>query len=234
MSILQQKTLLYAEDELITQAYYAVYFKNYFKTVYTADNGQQALDVYYDKKPDVLILDINMPLINGLDVCKRVRKEDTQTKIILLTSRIDKEAFLEAVELGLTTYLEKPVTKEHLIFSLNKLFNEKHKMKTATLWHEKEQLYYWNFLKRELFCADQLIRLSKNEKALLEMFIKTRHEKLNYQQIYEVVLTSENKHKDYSEGAIKALISGLRSKLPKNSIKNSYGLGYSLNLGKTS
>ena len=231
MIALKQKTVLYAEDELIIQAYYTPLFKHYFKTVYTADNGQQALDIYNEKRPDVLILDINMPLINGLSLCKKIRQEDSITKIILLTSRIDKETFLEAVELGLTTYLEKPVTKEHLVCALNKLFNKENTIKMVSLWHYNDQEYYWDIFKRELFCANLSIHLSKNEKNLLELLIKSKHEKITYEQIHEGVFLIENKQKDYKENSIKTLINGLRSKLPKDSIKNSYGLGYFLNIG---
>ena len=121
MNKLKQMSLLYAEDKLITQALYKRHFENHFKSVYTARNGHQALEIYNIIKPNVVILDINMPLINGLEVSRRIRKNDQQTRIILLTSRVDKEAFLEAVELDLTTYIEKPVTKEHLIHSLEAL-----------------------------------------------------------------------------------------------------------------
>ncbi|MFK5892682.1 MAG: response regulator transcription factor [Pseudomonadota bacterium] len=227
MKFLEQMTLLYAEDEIITQTLYTKYFKSYFKTVYTAENGQQAIEIYKNKKPDVVILDINMPLLSGLEVSKKIRKKDQHTKIILLTSRIDKEAFLEAVELGLTTYLEKPVTKERLIYSLNKLFDDDYKTESSILWHHNEQVFSWYFLNRELLCNRQIVHLTKKEKFLLELLVNSRHEKVTYQKIYEALWYDDN-HKEFSEASIKTLINGLRSKLPPKAIKNVYGLGYFL------
>jgi two-component system, OmpR family, response regulator VanR len=226
MKKLQKMTLLYAEDELITQTLYNNFFKSYFKAVYTANNGQQAYEMYQCKKPDVAILDINMPLMNGLDLSKKIREKDQKTKIILMTSRIDKEAFLKAVELGLTTYIEKPVTKDILIQSLKKLFDNN--SEDEVLWHHEHQIFRWNYFRRELLCNDTNVHLTKNEKSLLETLIKSKHHNVTYQAIFNAVW-SDNFDKDYNEASIKTLLTGLRKKLPPKAIKNVYGLGFFLN-----
>ena len=59
-------TLLYAEDEVETRKNYANYLKRYFKDIYVVENGQEALECYEKNSPEILLLDINMPLINGL------------------------------------------------------------------------------------------------------------------------------------------------------------------------
>lgn len=224
MKKLQDMVLLYAEDELITQMLYKQQFANHFKTIYTANDGQQALGLYYKIKPDVVILDINMPLIDGLQVCKKIRENDHYTKIILLTSRVDKQTLLDAVELGLTSYLDKPATKERIIEALNKLLDY-HKSGDTLVWREGSQEYRWYCSKRELFVEQEGIHLTKNEKALLELLITTKHKNLNYQQISDALYSPET-DKVLSDAAIKTLMCGLRSKLPENTIKNEYGLGY--------
>ena len=224
----QNMSLLYAEDEIVAQALYHEYLKQYFNTIYIAENGQKALDIYKQKKPDIIILDISMPILSGLDVCKIIRKNDKQTKIILLTALADKDTLLEAVEIGLTTYLEKPVKKEKLHQALQKLSDEFLDVKKILLYKVREQSYSWDSHKRELFCNSDIISLTKKEKALLELFITTHHDKVTYQQIYDFVWFDSHDFQDYSESSIKTLIKKLRSKLPADLIKNAYGLGYYL------
>jgi len=228
MQILKNLTLLYAEDETITQALYVRYFKDYFKTVLTAENGQQALDLYNSEKPDVVILDINMPILSGLEVSKRIRESDKETKVILFTARTDKEALLKAVELGLITYLEKPVSKEKLQQALKKISAEFKKAEPLMLWHIDGQNYSWDYVKRELSFDNKVLSLTKKEILLFELLLTTRQDKISNQIIYENVW--EDDEKEYSENAIKAVIKGLRAKLPPETIKNIYGLGYYLNI----
>ena len=228
IDVLKQKNVLYAEDDIVTQRLYKGYFEHYFENVYLAENGQQAIDLYNEKKPDIIFLDINMPVLNGLDVCKEIRKNDSNTKIILLTTRSDKEALLQAVELGLTTYLEKPVSKVRLKQVLIKLAADFKKTGKTLIRQHNDNSYIWNSVTRELFCNSNLIHLTKNEKLLLELFISSHHEKVSNEQIYSYVW-SDDLDKEFSELSIKALIKRLRNKLPPNSIINSYGLGYSFN-----
>ncbi len=221
-------SLLYAEDEMISRTLYEDYFKAYFKIIYVAKNGQEALDFYTEKRPDILILDINMPILNGLDVCKAVRAKDKKTKIIVLSARTDKEALLEAIELGLTTYLEKPLKKEQLEEALNKLAEELGKSTKVLLRQMDDNSYFWDTKKRELLLNSEIIALTKKEKLLLELLVNTHHDKITYQHIYDTVWFEDYNAEYYSELSIKSLIKKLRAKLPKNTIKNSYGLGYYL------
>ncbi|MDH5573826.1 MAG: response regulator transcription factor [Gammaproteobacteria bacterium] len=226
MDVLKKMTLLYAEDEATTLKLHAEYFTNYFGAVYTADNGKQALEVYNNKKPDVVVLDINMPIVNGIDVSKSIRKDDKLTQIILLTARVDTQTLIDAVELGLTTYLEKPVTSTPMIAALNKIasiFNERLVVK---LWRYNDQYFVWDKSKTELMHGESLIKLTKNEKKLLEILTNSKHRNVTDQQIFNAIWSDE---KEYCENTIKTIINSLRGKLPPNAIKNTYGIGYYLN-----
>jgi len=79
-------TLLYAEDDLQSRKNYAFVLEEYFSEVYLAEDGREALDIYHEKKPDVLLLDISMPFIDGLDVAKAVRTTNKDIPIIMLTA----------------------------------------------------------------------------------------------------------------------------------------------------
>ncbi|MBE9525505.1 MAG: response regulator [Proteobacteria bacterium] len=224
----QNRSVLYAEDDVVSRTLYADHLSHYFNTLFIAENGQQAIELYREKKPDIVILDINMPLLSGLDVSKIIRRNDKQTKIILLTARNDKEALLKAIELGLTTYLEKPVKREQLeqaLLKLSEQFDDKKKIK---LWNFDNQYYFWCQSKQELFFQSDIITLTKKEKLLLELLIFSNHDKVNYQQIYDAVWFEDNNAKNFSEVSIKSIIKKLRTKLPPDVIKNVYGLGYYL------
>jgi len=230
MDLLAEMTLLYAEDEELTQGLYQQYFSHYFKAIYLAKDGQQALELYETKKPDVVILDINMPKVNGLSVCKKIRQYDKNTKIILLTARSDKEALVEAIELGLTCYLEKPITRSQLKDALKKLIDSEYQENTIELWIDNSQKYTWHPLKHVLSCNGESIHLTKKEILLLSLLVKSNGRTVTYEKIYQSLWLDEDM--GFSVAAIKTLLKGLRTKLPPDAIKNSYGVGYFLEQSK--
>jgi len=225
---LKHKTLLYAEDDIVTQTLYKEYFEIFFETVYLAENGQQALEIYHDKSPDVICLDINMPIISGLQVCKNIRKKDNKIKIILLTCLTDKQTLFEAIELGLSSYLEKPISELKLKQALIKLSGQFKTQSKELICSENDQYYFWDKEKQQLLRDNEPIHLTKSEKRLLELLVTSQHHILDYQQIYNYVWF-DNMDQEYSERSIKSLIKRVRSKLPENIIMNSYGLGYFIN-----
>ncbi len=117
-------TLLYAEDDPQSRKNYAFVLEEYFSTVYLAEDGREALDLYHEKKPDVLLLDISMPFIDGLDVARAVREKNKDIPIIMLTAHDDKEKLLTAIPLGLSKYLLKPINHESLTQTVLKVIKE--------------------------------------------------------------------------------------------------------------
>lgn len=109
ISMLKKHSVMYVEDEPEIQRNIAEYLGNYFGEVHLASDGQEALDQYSTHRPDVLLLDINLPNIDGLTVAKKIRESDQNTEIVMLTAFTEKEKLLKAIELKLTKYLVKPV-----------------------------------------------------------------------------------------------------------------------------
>ncbi|MFK5987003.1 MAG: response regulator transcription factor [Pseudomonadota bacterium] len=223
MQSLKQKTLLYAEDNLVTQLLYKDFFSNYFKTVYAAKDGQEALNIYHQYQPDVIILDIYMPILSGLEVSKKIREYDHQSKIVLLTARTDKQAMIEAIELGLTAYIEKPVSEKKLQQVLQKTANDFNKSEKITLWYHEKQFFTWDSQNMELFHGNQVISLTKKEKSLLAALLISKQARLNYQQIYDIVWF-EKEDENYDENKITALMNSLQAKLPPQAVKEIYGI----------
>ena len=203
MDILSQLTLLYAEDEISTQQEYEEYFTSIFKRVRVADDGQQAIAIYNEIKPDVVILDINMPILSGLEVSKLIRIDDVKTKIILLTARGDKEALLEAIDIEVSSYLEKPVSRSKLQTALDKI-RDTVLDTSIKLWEESGHTYFWNPYQREVYKDEEIIVLTKSERLLMELLINS-DKSLTYQDIHMAVW-KDDFHKDLNESAIKTLI----------------------------
>jgi DNA-binding response OmpR family regulator len=227
MKNLKNKTLLYAEDEISVQEQYSLYFKNIFKEVYLVTNGEDALCLFEEKKPDVLILDINMPKINGIELTKKIKSINSKIPIILLTARSDKETLKTAIELNLLTYLEKPVSRNDLKEALNKLTKYFEDKNIINLWQVEDNFYYWNNNQKFLYINDKNIKLTKKETLFLNLLIE-KNSICTYQDIYEYIW--ENSDKQYNESTIKTLLSSLRLKLPINAIKSIYGIGYYIEL----
>jgi len=80
LSILKRHTILYVEDEPEIQANISEYLSNYFGTIHLASDGKEALAQYYKNRPDVLLLDINLPNTDGLSVAQEIRESDPVPK----------------------------------------------------------------------------------------------------------------------------------------------------------
>ena len=111
---LQNLTLLYAEDEEGIRKNIADSLSYYVKEVIEASNGVDAFELYSQRKPDIILSDIHMPILNGLEFVKKVRQEDKKIPIIMITAHTDKEYLLEAVELKMEKYIVKPIELEVL------------------------------------------------------------------------------------------------------------------------
>ena len=81
---MQRYNVLFIEDEKDIRDNYTKYLKRHFLNVYEAVDGEDGYRIYKDKKPEIMIVDINLPKLNGLDLVKKIRQEDQSVKIIML------------------------------------------------------------------------------------------------------------------------------------------------------
>ena len=114
--------ILFADDDLK----YALILKRFLEAegyeVYYAGNGRIALEQYPEVKPDLVLLDINMPEVNGYEVARTIRETDKQTLIFFLTDRTDKTDRLEGFKVRANDYLSKPFYPEELIARIHERF----------------------------------------------------------------------------------------------------------------
>ena len=121
--IMKPLKILFADDDLK----YALILKRFLEAegyeVYYAGNGRIALEQYPEVKPDLILLDINMPEVNGYEVARQIRETDKHTLIFFLTDRTDKTDRLEGFKVRANDYLSKPFYPEELIARIRERFD---------------------------------------------------------------------------------------------------------------
>lgn len=226
MNLLKSSSILYAEDESIIRLDVVQQLNKYFKTVIIAQNGEEALELYERHNPDVLMLDINMPKTNGLSVAKKIRKHDSIIPIIILTAYTEVNFLLDAIDLQLTRYIVKPLSRSKLhetMLIIEKILKEKYESKIITF-----QDYSWDKIKTILYKNKKIILLTHREQCLLQLLIENHQKTVSIEEIMAIVWRDKY-IEEISINVIKKLVSTLRKKLPNNSLKNVYGTGYILN-----
>lgn len=109
------KRILIVDDEVdIASSIQYVLKQEGFQTV-LAHDGNKAMDVITQEKPDLIILDLMMPGIDGYEVCRRVRSADQKTPILMLTARTSEIDTVVGLELGANDYISKPVRLRELV-----------------------------------------------------------------------------------------------------------------------
>ncbi len=217
-------SILIAEDEKKLLNSMVEYLQLFFTYVYAAEDGLSALDIYKKKRPDIIVADIHMPRLDGLSMIEKIRKTDKDTKIIITTAHSDKEKLLQAIELHLVKYLVKPVdssTLKDLLLALVDELREKNHIVSL------KDGYFWDIEKQKLYKDDEEILLKNREQKVLTLLYKKANQTVSAIDIYNT-LYEDQPERDFSSDAITSLIKRLRQKLPKNTLKSSYGVGYIL------
>lgn len=217
---LQNLTLLYAEDEEGIRKNIADSLSYYVKEVIEASNGAEAFELYEQKKPDIILSDIHMPILNGIEFIKKVRKKDRLTPVVMITAHTDKEYLLEAVELHMEKYLVKPIELDLLFEVLAQCVKMLEINKIIKL--KIDDNYTYGFDKKELFFKNENIILNKKEMLFFEVLIKNQNRVTTYEELQEEVWGDDV----MTDSALRSLVRNLRKKLPTDIIINLSGLGY--------
>lgn len=113
--LLKKVKLLFIEDDEIQRNELRTFLKRRVEKIYVAENGEDGLEKYKTLKPDIIITDLRMPKMGGLEFVKRVREKNRLIPIIIITAMNDKETILKSVDIGITNYIVKPVNTTELI-----------------------------------------------------------------------------------------------------------------------
>jgi len=228
----QKQTILVVDDEKELAALVSLHMKMAGFEVLTAANGEKALELSREEKPDLIILDLMLPKIDGWEVCEQLR-QDAVTKdipVIMLTARTQIEDKLKGFEAGADDYVTKPFSPRELVARVKRVLARA----------EAEPALAKRFIKgkTEINLGDFKVRISgkevgltKKESAILKALVARKGELLTHEQILDSVWGEDI----VEHGNIDVHIRHLREKIeadPDNPeiIKTIKGEGYKLEL----
>ena len=221
MLLLKDKSVLFAEDDIITRTQMTEILEMIFHKVYSASNGEKAFRIYEEESPDIILTDIKMPKKDGLSLIRQIRQNDYKTPIILLTSFAEQELLMNAANLSIDGYLLKPIELEKLTYTIGKAIQRADK--NLGLVGLEKHLYY-NFATQELYRNGAVVTLGMKEHELLVLFIHNRAVTVTKDEIGRVLWPLD----PICDSAIKNIVLRLRKKLGIDLIVSVRGIGYRL------
>jgi len=121
---LKTKTCMYVEDDMDIYSLFFPILNKIFKKVYIAKNGAEGLDLFKQKNPDIVLSDIKMPEMNGLEMAYKIKAIDHKTPIMLITAFTDIDFLKKALDINIDAYVTKPLNKKKFFLKLNEIANK--------------------------------------------------------------------------------------------------------------
>lgn len=218
--------ILLADDEKEFVKALSTVLKNSNYSVDFAYDGEEAMDCLHGASYDAVILDINMPKLNGYDVLSSMRKEGIKTPVIFLTARTQIDDKIEGFDLGADDYIPKPFSSDELLARLRVVIRRSQGGNGNILSFGDLRL---DLSRYKLSCQQASISLSNKEFQIMELLLSSPEKVHSSQSILESAWDFDSET-DFS--SVWVYISSLRKKLlqlgSKVVIKSNRGAGYSL------
>ncbi|HEC1874426.1 TPA: response regulator transcription factor [Campylobacter jejuni] len=217
--------ILVVEDEIKTRESLINVLSERFSKVIGAQNGDEGLKKFKKFKPDLVITDIAMPIMDGLDMAREIKEISDDVPIVVLSAYSEKEILLRSIDIGIDKYLIKPVDIEELFKVLDYLIGEKIE---ANMLVKISEEYQFNKTKRTLIYNGEEIVLTKKELAFISLLLKQPGALVLHEDIKKNVWIGEH----VSDTAVRTFIKRVRDKVGEDFIKNVPSLGYKININK--
>ena len=219
-----KQTLLYVEDRNHFSKSIINFLERYFTAIYIANDGEEALDIYYSKKPDIIITDIEIPKMNGLRLISKIREKDDLTPIIIATNYSSTEYLIQAVELNLVKYFIKPVDTKRLHEGIDKCLKKIESTNTNII--NITKLHQYDIVHNILTCNGKTIPLTLSQRTFLNILIKNRYRTVSYLEIENYIWGDRG----MSEAALRSLVYDIRKIFHRGILQNISKTGYRINI----
>ena len=225
---MSQKSVLIVDDDVKLVELLELYFQKDGFTVYTANDGLTALKVARDKNPDILVLDLMLPGMDGWDICRTLRR-DSEVPILMLTARDEESDRLIGLEIGADDYVTKPFSPKEVVARVKAILR---RTKGAAIKPAQVHIgdVVMNLEQYQVTKGGHPIELTPTEFKILELLATNPGRVFSRLQIVEQ--TQGYSFEGY-ERTIDAHVKNLRRKIENNSkepefIQTVYGVGYKM------
>ncbi len=225
--------ILVVDDDRKTVDLIRLYLERDGYPVLTAYDGHQALDIAHTRRPGLIILDLMLPRVDGLEIC-RVLRAQSDVPIIMLTAKATEENKLEGLEEGADDYITKPFSPRELVARVRAVLRRGQVQRPDEPSHVHIQDLEVDFIRHEVRMRGSPVHLTPKEFALLEILIKQPGRVISRLELLELAFGY-----DYQglERTIDVHMMNLRKKIEVDParpayIQTVYGLGYRFNGGR--
>ena len=184
-----------------------------------AKDGKDGLEKFVSLSPDIIITDIMMPNLTGLEMAREIRKVDENIPIIILSAFSESDKFLDAIDIGVVKYFIKPFDPEELLEYIQSI-GEKLGVRVIELCDS----FSYRLTTKSLYRNSKYISLSKNENQLFQLLLENLEDStiLDNATIKNKIWANE----DVNDARLRTFIRRLRAKTSKDLILNIKGQGY--------
>lgn len=216
--------LLLLEDDLTLSETVIDYFEEQGFDVLPAYDGQEAIELVYENSFDLLLLDVNVPELNGFEVLQKLREEENNTPAIFITSLNSMESLEEGFSSGCDDYIRKPFELKELLLRVQTIIKREYSNKTDV--KKICENIEFDLISNELKKDGETVKLNLKELKLLKLFLQHPNELLVHDRIYDNVWEYDE---EYSDNSLRTYIKNLRKILGKDKIVSLKKLGYRFN-----
>ncbi|NIK71720.1 response regulator transcription factor [Paenibacillus sp. BK720] len=208
--------LLLADDEPMMLQILQSYFMKEGFNVLTAGDGEEALELFYEHRVDLAVLDWMMPKVNGVEVCKEIKRV-SRTKVLLLTAKGEPEEELYALNAGADDYVPKPFDPRVLLARACKLLNGASQLRSDDLVVDMEA--------QKIYRDGNDVQATSKEFQIMKYLIQNKGQIVPRKMLLDLVWGFDYYGDDRT---VDTHIRSLREKIGETRIKTFRGLGYSL------
>lgn len=163
-------SILYVEDEGELRESVHLYLEKFFSEVSVAKDGQEGLDLYRQKKFDVIVTDIQMPRLSGIEMAKKIKEIEPHQEILVVSAYTDFEYFLDSIKIGISGYVIKPIDYVQMNKELYKIAFKLMKFRENEMYKDHlEQLVEQRTKERETLQVEKIDNYQKTLLALVKM-----------------------------------------------------------------
>ena len=214
-------TILLLEDDISLNQTVSSFLEANGFNILSAYDGESALDLAYEHNIDLMLIDVKVPKIDGFDFLKEVRKSDSKTPAIFITSLNSVENVEKGFSVGCDDYIRKPFALKELLVRVNSQLNRAYGSSTNSIKIDDDLIF--NPKELTLIKNGEKVPLKTKEAKLLNLFLKHKDELLEYEHINKALWEWEQ---EPSSGALRTYIKNLRAIIGKDKIETVKNVGY--------